>query len=168
MGVETALVISAVAAAATGAAGAAASYSQAQQQNRAARKAADSTRKAAAENVAQVRQAESIEQKRQRMNANRIRAALRVSAAEQGAGVDDGSFADLDRQTRIDEQFNRNVTSLNASNQVRSVLSGADARLEELESRTTNALLDAFLGGVQGAGTGLSIGSSVNELRRGA
>lgn len=150
------------------AAGGAASYSQAQSQNRAARKAEDSTRKAAEANVQQVRAAETIEQKRQRMQANRIRAALRVRAAAQGGDLDDGSFAALDRQTRIDEQFNRNVTSLNASNQVRSVMTGADARLEELQSRMTNPLLDAFLGGVQGAGTGLSIGNSINTLSQGS
>lgn len=165
MGVETvALVIGGV----TAAASAGAAYDSAQRQNKAARRAADSTRAAANENAAQVRQAESIEAQRQRSQSARVRAMLRVRAAEQGASIDDGSFADLDRQNAIDAQINRNITRMNAGAQERAIVTGAQAHLEGLRSNQRNALLEAFLGGAQGAGTGLSIASSYNTLSRGA
>lgn len=162
---ETALLVAGLAiSAATAATSAAASYEQAQQQNKAASKAKKSALAAAEANAKQVRTGEAVETARQRQQANRVRAMLRVRAAEQGAGLEDGTFAALDRQNDVDMAFNRNITSMNASNQVRSIASGADARLADLESRQTNALLNAFLGGMSGVGTGLSIYSSANSI----
>lgn len=149
---------------ASAATGAAASYSEAQQRNDAAKRAAKSTRDAAELQTQQVRQAASTEVQRQRLRAARVRAALRVQAAEQGATLDDGSFAAMERQTAIDTQFNRNVTRQNEANQILSILSGGSARLADIESNRTSGVLSAFLGGTQGAGMGLSISSSAQEL----
>ena len=45
------------------------------------------------------------------------------------------------------------------------VRSGADAGMIELENRTQNPILTAFLGGMQGLNTGLQIGHTIKTLR---
>lgn len=152
--------------AATTLVGGATSYAGAKQQNDAARRAARSTREAAEINAGQVRQRSAQEQREQRSQAARIRALIRVRAAEQGADLDSGSYAALENQAGIDEAENIQTIRRNAANQILSIASGGNARLEEIEGSRRNLLLDAFMGGVQGAGTGLSIDSSVTDLRR--
>lgn len=150
--------------AATTGIGAYSSYQQAEQRNESIKRSQKSVREAAEINAQQVRDAGANELEKQRARLNRARALIRVNAAEAGGTIDDGSYAAFDRQALFDANYNRNVTLRNQSNQIRSIESGGTARIAELESNAQNALLDAFLGGAQAAGTGLSIATSAKQL----
>lgn len=150
--------------AATTGIGAYSSYRQAEQRNDSIKKSQKSVREAAQVNAQQVRDAGANELDKQRARLNRVRALIRVNAAESGGSVNEGSFAAFDRQALIDADYNRGITLTNQANQIRSIESGGSARIAELGSSVQNALLDAFMGGAQGAGTGLSISTSAKQL----
>ena len=150
--------------AATTGIGAYSSYRQAEQRNDSIKRSQKSVREAAQINAQQVRDAGENERDKQRARLNRVRALIRLNAAEAGASIDDGTFAAFDRQALIDADYNRNITLRNQAGQIRSIESGGSARIAELGSNVQNALLDAFMGGVQGAGTGLSISTSAKQL----
>lgn len=145
--------------------GAASSYSQAKSQNDAIKKSQESTREAASANARQIQQATNIEVQKERQRMNRVRAILRVQAAEAGGSLDDGSYGALGRQALIDNEFNTLVARTNEANQLAALGSRMRASLIDLDSRRTNPLLDAFTGSVANAGTGLSMGTSINQLR---
>lgn len=157
-GVEAAVAIGAVSAAVS----AGVAYEGAQRQNKAAKKAIESQNRATSAQTRQVNTAAALEAEKRRSEAAKIRALLRVTAADRGG--EGGSFDALINQTNQDEALNMSILETNRKNQIASVLSGAEANLIALTSKMTNPLVDGAIGGIGGFSTGLQIGGAVNQL----
>ena len=156
--VTAALVIGGV----TAAASAGIAYEGAARQNKAANKAIESQNKAASTQTRQINTAAALEAEKRRAEAAKIRALLRVNAADNGG--EGGSFDALINQANQDEALNMSILEANRKNQLAAVLSGAEANLIALSSKLTTPILDSGLAGISGFSTGLQIGGAVNQL----
>ncbi len=125
-------------------------------QKKAARQAADVQKK-------QLIDQASVEQFKRKNQAEQVLGRLRVSAAE--AGVDfSGSYGQLETQAQIDQAINNAIAQRSLDNNTRRVQSDLQSALAGLASHEQNVILSSFQGAIQGASTGLSIGSGIEGL----
>jgi len=154
------LVITAATAAGTGYV----TYEQARQQNAAVKRSKASARNAAIVQARQLTQAAAIERQKRIDESERIRGRLRVASAAADVGL--GAYDALDQQATVDAFENIQIVDQNLSTQTARVESGLAADLTALSNRTQNSVLAAFMGGMQGASTGLSIVSAAQQVGR--
>lgn len=136
----------------------------AREQNKALEKAMDS--EAAAAGVAQQQLAMQTGQQQEARirEANQLAARIRVARGEAGVGTG-GSTAAVLRQVDTDAARDLDTLDTNYLFGVKRVRSGAAAQLDQLEAQTTNPLVAAFLGGLQGGTAGLQIAGGLEQLR---
>lgn len=116
--------------------------------------------------AAEVSQTQNVQQaalerlKRARL-AHQIEGKLRVATGATGVNLDS-----LSRQNAQDANTDASLIDANLANNILAIRSGTQANLTSLESQTINPLLAGFMGSLEGLNTGLSLGSSLDELRR--
>jgi hypothetical protein len=88
-----------------------------------------------------------------------------LTIASGGSGGD--TFADLDRQTRMDESLNLEVLRQNELNQRAALRAGLQANVAALQGQIENALLTGMMGGLQGYNAGLAIEPYADRLING-
>lgn len=148
----------------TGALGAATSYAQARGQNRAARRAADSSRRAAEVETRQITRAAELEAEKRLNRQEQVAGRVRVAAARSGFATSSGDFERFARQNEFDTAIDLATLEENRQAQIDRVLSGLDARLADISSRTSNSLLSAFTGGLGGIQAGLAITGGLDQF----
>lgn len=108
--------------------------------------------------------AQAAQAREQRVSeGHQVRGRLRVAAGEAGTGMG-GSFAAMMRQADFDEFRGLDAIDRNLAMQLDAVRSGAQADLTQLRAQAPNPILSAFMGGVQGLSTGLSIVGAAQSL----
>jgi hypothetical protein len=140
------------------------SYAAARQQNAAARRSAQSAADADLIRRRQLQAQADLEKQKRIDEARQIAGRIRVVSAERGVGSG-GSAAALERQNAIDLSTNQGVIEQNLAAGLLSSGQSLEAQLAQLSAATRNPLLETFLGGLQGAGTGLSIAGGVLDLQ---
>ena len=136
----------------------------ASQQNKAISAGMDAQARAAAIQQQQLASQTGQAQQERVREANQLAARIRVARGEAGVGLG-GSTAAVLRQADFDAASDINTIGQNYLMSAQRVRSGADAGMIELENRTQNPILTAFLGGMQGLNTGLQIGHTIKTLR---
>jgi hypothetical protein len=150
--------------AASAAASAGTGLASANARNGAMRRAGRSARSAATTQYGQVSDAAALERQK-RINENRrIEGLIRVRQAEAGVGSG-GSFESLAVQNDLDAALDLDILKHKEFNEFENIRSGLDANLEHLSSQTSNPMLAAFIGAVQGANTGLSLYDGANRAK---
>lgn len=140
----------------TSALGAGASFAAASQQNKAIRRSAAAQEEAARAQNRQLEAASDLERRRIQQRARQVEGRLRVlTIAAGGAGGD--TFADLERQSRLDEALNLDILAQNEANQRAALRAGVQANIAQLGANVQNSLLNGLLGGLSGLNTGLAI-----------
>lgn len=109
----------------------------------------------------QVARAAELERTKARNQAEMLRGRLRTSAAGRGVGAG-GSVQLLEQQIDFDLGLRNAVENANESNFQAAIGSDMSARLASLLSE--NPLMASFVGGLQGASTGLAITGAADEL----
>ena len=145
-------------------AGTATSAMQARAQNAAAARSAKAAQKAADVKRDQLEKQAAVERKKQQNLSAQIRGRLAVSAAASGAGFG-GSYDALMVQTDTDEAMNLGILEDNLASNRAMVDSGLEADLASISGHTSNTLLAAFNGGIQGLSAGLSIARGIKDMR---
>lgn len=151
--------------AATTSIGTGVSVAGAYQQNKAVRRSAAAQSAAADAQNAQLEAASDLERRKIQNRARQVEGRLRVLTIAAGGGGGD-TFADLDRQSRLDEALNLEVLGQNEANQRASLRAGFQANIAQLGSQVQSALLSGIMGGLQGANTGLAVGQAAKEYFR--
>lgn len=157
----------------------------ASQQNKAARRAAEANQAEAAASVEsaraatelqiqQLRQQTSLEREKAANDIAQMRGRLRVVQADSGLAIG-GSALALERQLSIDAALNDQILQRNQQMNTERLRQGLDAQTTQterrlasifasLEGQQTSPFLAALAGGIQGAGTGLSIVGGLGNL----
>jgi len=157
----------------------------ASQQNKAARRAAEANQAEAAASVEsaraatelqiqQLRQQTSLEREKAANDIDQMRGRLRVVQADSGLAIG-GSALALERQLSIDAALNDSILLRNQQMNTERLRQGLDAQTTQterrlasifasLEGQQTSPFLAALAGGIQGAGTGLSIVGGLGNL----
>ncbi len=146
-----------IATAAATTAGTGASYSQAKSQQDYQTAAMDAQRKAAGIQNQQLSDQAALERNKSHNEANIIRSRLRVAAGESGIGFG-GTYEALSRQADYDEYINKEIINRNLMNSIKS----SNSQLQPGQP-VMSPILAAFMGGLGGLQSGLSIGSSIQK-----
>lgn len=162
MGLETGALL-AIGAGVSAAAGAGTSVYSAVQQNAAAKKQKGEAAKVASVNATQVRDQAAVERQKTLRRSAQIRGRLRLAGAEAGLG-DLSSLDLLDQQNDLDTGVNLDILDRNEATGRARIGSELSSELQRLSSRYRNEVLAGFEGGLSGAGTGLQIGTGVQQL----
>jgi hypothetical protein len=141
------------------------SASAARAQNKAIERSMESEQRVAAIKTEQVANQAEIEKRKITNRAAQIRGRIRVAAADSGFGLG-GSTAALARQSAFDESINSSIVDRNVLSQNELIASGLQAHLESLASNSQNEMLAAFMGGLSGLDTGLSLGQGIGSIDR--
>ncbi len=140
----------------TAALGGFSSYEQAKSQQDYQSAVQSAQRKAVGIQNAQLSDQAALERLKSHNQANLIRSRLRVAAGESGIGFG-GTYEALVRQADYDEGLNAEIINRNLMNGIKASNSQLQVGQPQL-----NPLLAAFMGGLQGGQSGLSIGNSVS------
>lgn len=90
--------------------------------------------------------------KRSRL-AHQVEGRIRVALGESGGP----SAAAVERQNAFDADLDQKIITTNFANNIRSIRSGVQAKMIELESEFDSPILAAFAGALQGVSQGLAI-----------
>lgn len=161
LGADAALYLAiAGAAASAGSAG----YS-AVQQDKAAKASKGAAEQAATVQKKQLTTQANTEQAKALRQRDQLLGRLRVLQGEYNLG--EGSSIDaLGRQVNTDTGLNTGIIQRNLSNNLDRVGSDLNARNVEFGSRQMNSIIASLTGGLQGFGTGLQIGTALDNLNR--
>ena len=161
-GADTLAILALGAAAAAAGTSAYSSYASAEQQNDAAKRSMESVARGAAVQQKQLLSAADVERDKRISEERAITGRLRVAMGE--AGVMGGSYDALQRQVDWDTARSLDILNTNLLSQQELVQSGAQANLAQLSGSYHSPVLGAFLGGMQGAQSGLAIAKGGVEV----
>lgn len=131
-------------------------------QNQAVKRSTKKAQAAAKVQQKQLSDQVDLERRKLRIEADRVRGALRVQGAESGFETGSGSYAALEHQADVDEALNRRILDINYANEQAAAASNLTLNLDRIMQQGQNLLLAGLTGGIQGAQTGLQIGRGLD------